>query len=52
MTPCRVADTRANSGFTGAFGPPNLAGGAIRNFPIRSGTTCSIPATLKHIRST
>src|SRR5690242_2820272 len=24
MTPCRIADTRTGSGFTGAFGPPSL----------------------------
>ena len=43
MTPCRVVDTRSDSGFTGAFGPPSLLN-AIRTFPIRSSTTCSIPA--------
>ena len=26
LTPCRVADTRAGFGFTGAFGQPSLAG--------------------------
>jgi hypothetical protein len=44
MTPCRVVDTRNGSGFTGAFGPPSLAGGSSRTFPIRSSTTCSIPS--------
>lgn len=44
MTPCRVVDTRATRGFTGAFGPPSLAGGASRTFPIQSSTTCTIPA--------
>src|SRR5262249_19569494 len=44
MTPCRAVDTRGNSGFTGAFGPPSLAGGVARNFPTPSSTTCSIPA--------
>lgn len=29
VTPCRVADTRGN-GFTGAFGPPTMAGGYSR----------------------
>ena len=29
ITPCRVADTRGN-GFSGAYGPPNMAGGASR----------------------
>jgi hypothetical protein len=45
MTPCRVVDTRAGRGFAGAFGPPSLAGGATRNFPILSNPTCSIPPT-------
>src|SRR5206468_486254 len=42
MTPCRVVDTRANAGFIGAFGPPRLAGGVARTFPIQSSATCSI----------
>src|SRR5262249_8283268 len=44
MTPCRVVDTRAGQGFTGAFGPPSLVGAAGRTFPIQSSTTCSIPS--------
>jgi len=44
MTPCRVVDTRASQGFTGAFGPPSLAHGASRTFPMQSSTTCTIPA--------
>jgi endosialidase-like protein len=44
MTPCRLVDTRNGSGFTSLFGPPNLAGGVKRTFPIQSSTTCSIPA--------
>jgi hypothetical protein len=44
MTPCRVVDTRNGSGFTGAFGPPSLVGGAKRTFPIQSSTNCSIPS--------
>src|SRR5215469_16064048 len=43
MTPCRVVDTRAGSGFSGAFGPPSLVGGVSRTFPIQSSTTCTIP---------
>jgi hypothetical protein len=42
LPPCRVADTRAGSGFTGAFGPPSLVGAATRNFPMLS-STCGIP---------
>src|SRR6516225_7840201 len=45
MTPCRVVDTRAGSGFAGAFGPPSLAGASTRSFPIQASTTCTIPAT-------
>jgi hypothetical protein len=41
VTPCRVADTRGN-GFTGAYGPPAIAGGASRDFPISG--QCGIPA--------
>jgi endosialidase-like protein len=44
MTPCRVADTRNGSGFTGSFGPPSLVGGAKRTFPIQSSPNCSIPS--------
>jgi hypothetical protein len=46
MTPCRIADTRAGQGFSGAFGPPSLAGSAVpgRTFPIQSNTTCPIPS--------
>src|SRR5579863_247003 len=43
VTPCRVADTRASQGFTGAFGPPPLAAYMSRNFPIPS-SHCGIPA--------
>jgi len=44
MTPCRVVDTRAFYAFPGAFGAPSLVGGATRTFPIRSSSTCAIPA--------
>src|SRR5450759_4451654 len=40
VTPCRVADTRGN-GFTGAYGPPNMIGGASRDFTITG--QCGIP---------
>jgi hypothetical protein len=42
LTPCRIADTRAGSGFSGAFGPPYLSGGATRSFPLPS-SSCSVP---------
>ena len=41
--PCRIADTRATPGFTGAFGPPSLAGPSTRTFPIPS-SACGIPS--------
>jgi hypothetical protein len=44
LRPCRVADTRAGSGFGEAFGPPSLVGAGTRNFPILSGS-CGIPGT-------
>lgn len=42
ITPCRVADTRAGSGFGGAFGPPALVAGSVRDFPVTG--QCGIPA--------
>src|ERR1051326_6906206 len=44
MTPCRVVDTRTDQNFTGAFGPPSLAGQASRTFPVQSSTTCAVPS--------
>lgn len=41
VTPCRLADTRGN-GFSGAFGPPALAAGTPRDFPVTG--HCGIPA--------
>ncbi len=44
VTPCRVADTRAGQGTTGAFGPPSMSASSVRDFPIPSGA-CRIPAS-------
>jgi hypothetical protein len=44
LAPCRVADTRAAFGFSGAFGPPSLAGGATRTFPVQQ-SSCAIPSS-------
>ena len=44
-TPCRVMDTRAGQGQTGAFGPPAVAGGTSRTVPIPTSPTCSVPTT-------
>jgi hypothetical protein len=40
LTPCRLADTRGN-GFAGAFGPPALAAGVARDFPVQG--QCGVP---------
>jgi hypothetical protein len=45
ITPCRVVDTRATQGFSGAFGPPSLAANASRTFPLQSSNACTIPST-------
>jgi hypothetical protein len=44
VTPCRVVDTRAGSGLTGAFGQPSLSGGVTRDFPVPS-SNCGIPSS-------
>ena len=44
MTPCRVVDTRASSGFPSGFGQPSLSNGVRRDFPIQSSTLCTIPS--------
>ena len=45
MTPCRIMDTRAGMGFTGAFGPPSIGAGLpVRTIPVLSNPTCSIPS--------
>ncbi|MGB7758597.1 MAG: tail fiber domain-containing protein [Bryobacteraceae bacterium] len=43
ITPCRLADSRSGSGFGGNFGPPSLAAGETRVYPVPSGS-CSLPA--------
>lgn len=43
LDPCRLADTRTGSGFTGAFGSPILSAQGTRSFPLISGT-CGLPA--------
>jgi len=45
VSPCRVVDTRGY-GFSGAFGPPSLTGGASRSFPIPA-SSCGIPSNAK-----
>lgn len=46
VTPCRVVDTRAGSGFSAGYGPPSMAGnGAQRTFVLLG--QCEIPAEAK-----
>jgi alpha-tubulin suppressor-like RCC1 family protein len=44
VTPCRIADTRAAAGFSGAYGPPALAAQSTRTFNIPA-SSCEIPST-------
>ena len=44
ILPCRLADTRAAYGFTGAYGPPALVGASARTFNIPGGPCPGIPA--------
>jgi hypothetical protein len=44
VTPCRLADTRG-LGFSGLSGPPALAAGSQRNFPIAG--LCGVPTDAK-----
>jgi hypothetical protein len=45
LTPCRVIDTRSDSGgATGAFGPPSFTAGTTRTFPIPA-SNCGVPAS-------
>jgi hypothetical protein len=42
FTPCRMVDTRAGMGFSGAYGPPSLGASTSRSFPMTpSGGHCS-----------
>jgi hypothetical protein len=43
LTPCRVADTRAGTGFTGPSGPPYMTGKTARSFPVQS-SACGVPS--------
>ena len=48
LTPCRVADTRATSGFPAGYGPPSMAGGGTqRSFTITG--QCGIPASAQAV---
>ena len=44
LRPCRIADTRTSQPFTGAFGPPSLAGYVTRDFPIATSPCLPISA--------
>jgi hypothetical protein len=43
VTPCRVTDTRPAAGFPSQFGPPTMAGGQTRTFPVPL-SACGIPS--------
>jgi hypothetical protein len=47
VTPCRIADTRPGTGFSGLSGPPSLAAGSQRNFPVTG--LCTIPSDAKAV---
>src|SRR6266436_858861 len=48
IPPCRLADTRTGSGFSGAFGPPSMVGLATaRVFPVAG--HCGIPASAQAV---
>jgi len=44
LTPCRIADTRKGTGFSGNFGAPSLVAQVARSFPIPA-SACDVPAT-------
>ncbi|HTO87969.1 MAG TPA: tail fiber domain-containing protein [Thermoanaerobaculia bacterium] len=43
ITPCRIANTTGNGGFSGAYGPPALSQGVPRDFTLTG--QCGIPAS-------
>ena len=47
VAPCRVADTRIGSGFSGAYGSPAIQAQVLRSFVI--GGQCGIPATAQAV---
>ena len=47
VAPCRLADTRTGSGFSGAIGPPSLVAATSRVFPVAG--NCGIPLAAQAI---
>jgi len=47
MTPCRVADTRTGSGFSGQYGTPSIGGGVSRSFTVAG--QCLVPSGAKAV---
>jgi len=43
ITPCRIANTTGNGGFSGAYGPPAMSQGVPRDFTLTG--QCGIPAS-------
>ncbi len=44
ITPCRVMDTRAGQGFSGAYGPPAVAANSTRTISLTQ-SNCALPAS-------
>ncbi|MBK8598023.1 MAG: hypothetical protein IPN83_21075 [Holophagales bacterium] len=44
VTPCRLVDTRAGFGFSGAYGPPSIGAGTSRTFDIPASGCTGIPS--------
>lgn len=44
ITPCRLADTRVGSGFTGSYGPPAIAASTTRTMSVTGGVCTGFPA--------
>ena len=45
IVPCRLVDTRGQTGESGAFGPPIMAANETRTIPVLTNTRCNIPAS-------
>jgi hypothetical protein len=47
VAPCRLVDTRAGAGFSGAFGPPSIAANTPRTIPVPA-SPCGVPAAVAY----
>ncbi len=48
VTPCRLVDTRAGSGFPAGYGPPSMAGGGTQRTFVFTGQ-CGIPVSARAV---